>query len=112
MTGALKNPEIILLGEPENPNSSALIVQTTIDFVYKFVDDQQNFTTSSKEVVVHSCRYPEREKTLYNVSLQNNLFLWGKLGARTVLCGYRVAFHHRAQKVEPDRIAGWVTPCV
>ena len=70
LSGALKNPEIILLGEPDSPNSSALIVQTSIDFEYKLVDDQQNFSATSKDLIVHTCRYPDREKTLYKVSLK------------------------------------------
>lgn len=69
VNGALKNPEIVLLGEPENPSSSALIVQTSIEFKYKLIDNQQNFSTTSKDLIVHSCRYPVREKTLYKVSL-------------------------------------------
>ena len=68
VNGALKNPEIVLLGEPDNPGSSALIVQTSIDFTYKLIDNQQNFSTTSKDLIVHSCRYPEREETLYKVS--------------------------------------------
>ncbi|XP_028401865.1 vacuolar protein sorting-associated protein 13C-like [Dendronephthya gigantea] len=67
VNGALNNPEIVLLGEPENPSSSALIVQTSIEFEYKLVDNQQNFSTTSKDLIVHSCRYPDREKTLYKV---------------------------------------------
>ncbi len=73
VNGALKNPEIVLLGEPENPGSSALIVQTSIDFSYKLVDSQQNFSTTSKDLIVHSCRYPDRDKTLYKVSLMSQL---------------------------------------
>jgi hypothetical protein len=69
VNGALKNPEIVLLGEPENPCSSALIVQTSIEFAYKLVNNQQNFSTTSKNLIVHSCQYPDREETLYKVRL-------------------------------------------
>ena len=69
VNGALKNPEIVLLGEPENPCSSALIVQTSIEFEYKLIDNRQNFSTTSTDLMVHSCRYPDREKTLYKVSI-------------------------------------------
>ena len=69
VNGALKNPEIVLLGEPENPCSSALIVQTSIEFEYKLIDNRQNFSTTSTDLMVHSCRYPDRQKTLYKVGV-------------------------------------------
>ncbi|XP_048577905.1 intermembrane lipid transfer protein VPS13A-like isoform X2 [Nematostella vectensis] len=65
--GTVKQPDIVLLANPLDKNSEAIIVQTEVDFAYKMSNEKQQLNSLLTSLQMVSCQFPNVQDTAYKV---------------------------------------------